>query len=895
MNRHFSEIYRYAMRLLQRVPIDSPITLPITVYAEKCRQPKAYYAFLCHNHKEVEPFLDSFGFHSLLLGAPGAGKSFALKAHVRRGATSLLDRIASEFATEPRRFVVPIYLDLKRYSGSLKRMLATEISDPLLETLISDGQASFLIDSFNEAPRHFAESGALRNDLQRWVNQTQECRWIIASRDLGGLDFFGGEHFTIGDLEQAFVEDLLSEHDVDLGQRHAHDLLQLLRKPFFLSALIAGRLQLRPGGTHPAEAIETLISDHANAVRTKLGVPFDLPALCGDLAEKAIETGREIFKIADVCEAFSSDPMLGKFARKIVDTLIQSQLLLADGRGKVSFYHQSITEMIAAKHVSGRIAVDSAWVDHLLRSRHWDDCLPLILHYLDRDSTTALFGRVLAADPKLAVRCVRASEFDRAALASCVLDYLLDLPEPERAYDWPFLLALKKLPVDTIHESRLRRLLRYPAGKGGLAARLLVNAIGAAAMAPILDAVFARPKDHSLADEAGTALAEHMTCDLIKPVLERVAACDLSEMKRSQESGAVKFVEGAFKNLPADRVRAALTDRLVESKVVRQAISSWAHELSDPVSLALLVEWVANEDAVPVFAIYMRCRYHNALPQLQEFFDTELWVRFLRGVCIALADKDNGRWAAEFVQWISHNDTSSTTNLVGHIAKLPPVLQVVMRVRLFPDSEEIWPALEELFADSSRRFDEVEYALMPVLADLPWEEREVLFLKLLRHCDSKLTEALLADPLKMPFIPLTWNDLESLLPWYGEATAENSVLRSRFAWFVTRNVDQETRRRLIDTVIDKNSHYRAVIADCILPALAYESPLALPDAAVCYLIERLEHVDLTKGETSALEGAASREQVEQYLLPRFTNATGTLRKNLDQVIEKAGRRLGVRF
>lgn len=603
------------MRLLQRVPIDSPLTLPITVYAEKCRRPQAFGDFLRHNRRGVEPFLDSFGFNSLLLGAPGAGKSFALKAHVRRRAAFLLEQIVSEQATEPSGLVVPIYIDLKHYSGSLKRMLETEIGELLLDSLIADGHASFIVDSFNEAPRHFAESGALRNDLQRWVNHAQQCRWIIASRVVGSLDFFGGEHFTIGDLDQDFVKAVLSERDVDLGQRHAYDLLQLLRKPIFLSALVAGRLLLRPGGTHPAEAIETLIDQHVRAVRAKLGVEIDLPSLCGDLAEKAIDTGSEIIKIADVCAALASDSMLEKHARQIVDALIQSRLLLAYGRGKVAFYHQSITEMIAAKHVAGRIAVDSALVDHLLRSRHWDDCLPLILHYLNRDSTTELFDRVLAADPRLAVRCVRASEFDRAELASCVLDYILRLPEPERLYDWPFLLALQKLPVDTIHVPRLRRLLRYPGPKGGLAARLLVDAIGAAAIPPILDAVFARPGDYSLGQGAGEAVAEHMTCDLIEPVLELVASCDLSGMKRTQESGAVQFVEDAFKNLPTERVIAALTDRLVESKVVREAISSWACDLSDPISLALLVEWVANEDAVPVFSIYMRFRYHNAFPR----------------------------------------------------------------------------------------------------------------------------------------------------------------------------------------------------------------------------------------------------------------------------------------
>ena len=109
------------------------------------------------------------------------------------------------------------------------------------------------------------------------------------------------------------------------------------------------------------------------------------------------------------------------------------------------------------------------------------------------------------------------------------------------------------------------------------------------------------------------------------------------------------------------------------------------------------------------------------------------------------------------------------------------------------------------------------------------------------------------------------------------------------------HADAEARERLIAEVLDDASPYRALIADYVLIEFARFSSLSLPDMVVSYLVERLQHVDLPRGDVSVLAIATTREQVELYLLPLFPNAAGLLRKNLNEVVETAGRRLRVQF
>ena len=390
-----SDLKAYAQSLLSRFPPATGIHLPMTVETDATsRSMDGLETCMLFHQKSVDHFLPGFKVNSLLLGSPGSGKSFALKSYCRQWAIDLLEQDDQSVCwnNEPSR--IPIHIDLKRYTGSIDRWLQPLNEAIKLTSLVKNKQVVFLVDSFNEAPRKYLEDGTLAEKLATWMGNTPECHWLIASRTAEGLDFFPGEHFRMAGMQPEFVKWQLDRLGVQVGGAHAESLIRLLCKPIFLSALIAGRLQLDPGGTHPAAAVECLIQSYLQELRIELRFDPRVIAALGPLAENAVHVGEELFSKADMVEAIQQKlPTHCRqgVAEKIADRLLGAGLLLDYGHGQFAFYHQSITELIACKHVAGKVAINLDYFDELLSTTRWDEAIQFMTYYLNADDTERLF------------------------------------------------------------------------------------------------------------------------------------------------------------------------------------------------------------------------------------------------------------------------------------------------------------------------------------------------------------------------------------------------------------------------------------------------------------------------------------------------------------------------
>ena len=150
------------------------------------------------DHSRVEGLLDSGPARALLVGLPGAGKSYAVRRSAARLAEELNKCCLTE-SFEPESVVVPILVDLKMYEGSLAELVNESLPAGLpLEVVSKQFKVKVFLDSFNEMRREYLENGTAESDFVKFVSTLGESSVVIASRTadgLGGLglDTYGGK------------------------------------------------------------------------------------------------------------------------------------------------------------------------------------------------------------------------------------------------------------------------------------------------------------------------------------------------------------------------------------------------------------------------------------------------------------------------------------------------------------------------------------------------------------------------------------------------------------------------------------------------------------------------------------------------------------------------------
>lgn len=156
----------------------------------------------------VEGFLDGGPARSLLTGLPGAGKSYAIRRSAARLAEEL-NRACLVESFEPESVVVPVLADLKMYRGNLTELVDQALPAGLpFATLSQHFKVKVFLDSFNEMPQGYLESGTAESDFAKFAARLGEASIVIVSRTVDGLEGLGFSTYT---LDHVDVKDLVTE------------------------------------------------------------------------------------------------------------------------------------------------------------------------------------------------------------------------------------------------------------------------------------------------------------------------------------------------------------------------------------------------------------------------------------------------------------------------------------------------------------------------------------------------------------------------------------------------------------------------------------------------------------------------------------------------------------
>jgi hypothetical protein len=192
VSRHLMEEYpaitvlamaRHAARL-SRVD-KSSLLFPLIVCIEErphLRSTAHDYVFGRYQGSPVEGLLDNGPDRLVLIGHPGAGKSFSVLHSAARLAEKMHERCLAE-SFDPNGVIVPIVVDLKLYNGDLWTLVEKSLPAGLsLADILSRCKVKVYLDAFNEMPREYVENGVWEADFSRLLKGASQASIIIASR-----------------------------------------------------------------------------------------------------------------------------------------------------------------------------------------------------------------------------------------------------------------------------------------------------------------------------------------------------------------------------------------------------------------------------------------------------------------------------------------------------------------------------------------------------------------------------------------------------------------------------------------------------------------------------------------------------------------------------------------
>ena len=884
----------YAERISIELHPETSFDLPLTVDLLFGARPFTRASYLEGNDlllmdgRPVRAFLKSYPCNALLLGNPGAGKSHSLKLYSATCAGQLQWQIEANSTVS----IVPIYVDLKRYDGNFGTLVVQALSPSSLDSVVKLGQVHFLVDSFNEAPRRYLESGILAADLQSWLTRYPNCRWTISSRTAEGLQFFDAEQFMLEVINRKFVEDRLLERQIDLGDRFGQDLLSLFQRPFFFSALLKNRLRIQPGGMHPSQAIETMISSFEFEIWSEFQIHPDLLTSMGPLAAAAIDSGEEIMAQENVVTAIR-EGLKGRHqnqtADRIVERLLERGLFLAHGHQRIAFYHQSITELIAARHIAEGLKHSPIVVDRLLNSTRWDQSLHLVTYYLDEAQTTTFMKRLMDRDIGLAIRCVHFAEYGRSILVARILEYLLKIPTSDWIWDYPLLAKLKSMEVDATHAEKLRELLRFPHSAGGTAAGLLHRAIGDDALEPILDEVFSRPTEYGLGQDAGNSLATHCTQQLMTEIFARLKSCQFPPGSKISESGVVQFFKGVTANVEPESLIDEFFSKHSDSMLAVSAMCNWARANDSPVAIAFLVKMLARGHGEAIFPLHLRATWRQS--EIIKFLHKD-FSACSKTLELYLTDPEIGRWDVLLIEGILERSVLISDWLQKLIGRSTGTIRVALLSVVPERKDELWEQLELLLSDPERKFAEWEYALLEVAAkQVKWSDHVSTLMDAIDRRDSELTGALTKELDLTDIPPVSWQWVKDQLPWFQQAAEEGLFVTGYFATFAVFSLTDDGVQQMLAEFHRPESPYREILAGFFLYLVVTKVPQDFTDESVKFLIDQMYRQQLRFSMSMKLLAAIlTEEMVERYLLPRLNETDEQFSKNLRTVLRMVGER-----
>ncbi|MBP1087042.1 MULTISPECIES: SIR2 family NAD-dependent protein deacylase [Pseudomonas] len=850
----------------------------------------------------VETLLDSGPERLVLTGLPGAGKSYSL----RRAAAKLADQLNNVCLSDSLRsedIVVPIFVDLKLYKGDLNALVSQLLPESLpFNELIKSYKVKIFIDSFNEMPREYLESGSYEADFISFIALVGKASIIIGSRTTDGLSRLELPTFRLDYIERKAVVDLLLPLGINFEGRFSAEVLRLIQRPFYFQYILSGKIEL-PVDAHPRDFYRCLFENVSVAFFERFQFNLDLEKALSSAAYAALDKGSEAFLISIILNNLSGLlPSSSSVAPlDIANWLVSESILIPYSKGRIGFVHQSVTEYLAATELARRYTLDPGELRDKLSLRRWDQALFLTLSFLSDYQSKDFIADVMTADMALAINASKYIESGRDQVVSELLTKVYELKSDGVELGHMVESALDNgLHVSDVHEPLLRRLINFGDSIGGTATTLLVSIRGESIKAEVIQMLYQHRADFNFCYNAADAIVQYVTDEDITSIasLSDLVQSEVESGPNLDEDGSIGFCIALGKLLGSLDLSIVLQGFPVESEgglINKFRGKILCHMLGDHVDTAsllvagdLLLKGLDNAvSAIGKIAVFS-VRNKNLS-----------WGGFNRSHVSRLKELIEDTWVVDALKIMCAASSDIAEYLKEEAALSEGLLKAALLYCVDPKSmEPVFSELEQILALDEKDRKKVSFVILSHV-DLDWLGKEELFVRLLRTKDFSLIDSVIGSSLPVRIRNLELLDLGDLT-WWLEWMQVLSVDRANY-WFLFRLGDvlaNHTSTQSKPDFLNKfNSEpkYRQVILDFILQRMDLTTDVIEDDAVSFLLADLSRQKNFSLMHLNFLGAAATENFIAERLLPLLLDAQGPLKENLLSTLEQAGSRHGRRY
>ena len=433
------------------------------------------------DHSPVEGFLDGGPERILLIGLPGAGKSYAVRRSAARVAEELNKCCLAE-SFEPKSVVVPILADLKMYRGNLTDLVNQALPAGLpFEMLSKHFKVKVFLDSFNEMPQQYLKSGTAESDFAKFAAGLGQSSIVVAARTVDVLEGLGLSTYTLDHVDEKDVVSELERVNVTVEGTFSREVMGLLQRPFYLGYVTSGAIQL-PEEAHPRDFYRALLENVNKACEKRFGTELEIETALARVAYDAIDRGEEAFALEEFLRIFGADgpgSTAGIDALEVANWLVSCSMFVPYSGGRVAFVHQSVTEFLAASELAGRYESDPRVLKERLANRRWDHALFLCLSLLPTTVSEAFLEDVIEADFGLGLWAAKYLEVGRDDVVARLLSEIPGRIDEWGSFNGEIEAAVEfGLPIGDVHEVHLRALIALGGWIGAVGVTRLVELKG---------------------------------------------------------------------------------------------------------------------------------------------------------------------------------------------------------------------------------------------------------------------------------------------------------------------------------------------------------------------------------------------------------------------------------
>jgi hypothetical protein len=897
------KLMRHAARLSRFVKQE--VEFPLRVHADSTPRSEAFSRFDEFDGIRVDKLLDDGPKRLVIVGYPGAGKTYAVWNSAARISELLHESLLSDLPSLSDA-VVPIIVDLKLYAGDLKALAEKAIPAGLsLSELHSRVHLKFYLDAFNEMPQRYIENGDWEPDFSSFLKSMENAYFAITSRTKDVLAKLELPTYLLDELDEEFVVAQLNAGGAPIADHLGNEVVELLQKPFYFRLVSSGRISLS-AECQPKDIYAALFLNLASAFKSRFANDLDLELALSLSAYESIERGEEALPISEFSNFLQ--PEIDKLGTHIdtedlINWLVAQNILVPYSGARLAFFHQSVTEYLAAKELAQRYVQTPQILREKLRWRRWDQALFLTLSFLPDRFANAFIEEVIEIDFGLALQAVRYVEAGSEPIVHKLLERIPQIARKPRVSDTDYGWQLSSLPVRREHATALKKVIKLGDSLGGTAASLLFEIEGPDVRDELLELLVSRCDDYNFCTSLARTLAP-IVSDADLPTLVTMADQVQSKLKRAalrEYQGFDSALGIMLGNVDPELVCEAFLDKTrpfagqqVRLAVIHDALREQSSSKALAVAGGLLI---SGDDEAVISLSFITGLRHEGLALDWALIDQ----RHLDKCTQLLSHEQFGQWALNVLGSVCKDRSDFRKRIFEQAASERGVLRACLLFASEQDDScsEIFEALAELLRMNTDEMSSQPFATLDYL-QLNWHKHEPLFVALLQLRYRPLAVGLLESVYVAhgsPFGILDIGPIHWWLEWLLECAKEQSndssswLIIDRLTHVLAEYVSAETRAEYVAEFNNPTSAYREVLASDLLPKVRNITTDDFREDAISYLLALLSK----HGEADLISGTATESFVEEQLMPLVPKVKGRVRKGLVAALRSAGRRHGKRY